>query len=73
MKAASVEATTTPENALGHFIIQREENARKRHCVQCKKDGRNTSSNRAKETILGCAQCGIALCKDPCFLRFHSL
>ena len=29
MKAASVEATTTPENAPGHFIIRREGNARK--------------------------------------------
>ena len=65
MKGASVEGTTTPENAPGHFIIRREGNARKRHCVQCKKDGRKTASNRAKETIYECAQCGIALCKDP--------
>ena len=72
MKAAALEVTTTPENATGHFIIRREGNARKRHCVQCKKDGRKTSSNQAKETIYKCSQCGIALCKDPCFLRFHS-
>ena len=72
MKAAALEATTTPENATEHFIIRREGNTRKRHCVQCKKDGRKTSSNRAKETIYECAQCGIALCKDPCFLRLHS-
>ena len=40
IKAASVEATTTPENTPGHFIIQREGNARKRHCVQCKTEKR---------------------------------
>lgn len=72
MKAAALEVTTTPENATGHFIIQGEGNARKRHCVQCKKEGRKTSSSRAKETIYECAQCGIALYKDPCFLQFHS-
>ena len=71
-EAAALEVTTTPENATGHFIIRREGNARKRHCIQCKKDGCKTSSNRAKETIYECAQCGIALCKDPCFLQFHS-
>lgn len=72
MKAAALEVTITPENATGHFIIQGEGNARRRHCVQCKKEGRKTSSSRAKETIYKCAQCGIALYKDPCFLRFHS-
>ena len=72
IKAAALEVTTTPENATGHFIIPREGNARKRHCVQCKRDGCKTSSNRAKETIYECAQCGMALYKDPCFLRFHS-
>lgn len=73
MKAASLQATTTPGNAAGHFCIRREGNARKRHCVQCKKDGRKTPSDRAKETIYECAQCGIALCKDPCFKRYHNL
>lgn len=33
MKAAALQVTTTPENATGHFIIQREVNARKRHCI----------------------------------------
>ena len=70
MKAAALEVTTTPENSMGHFVIRRE--GRKRHCVQCKKDGHKTSSDRGKETIYECAQCGIALCKDSCFLRFHS-
>ena len=56
MKAASVEANTTPENASGHFISQREGNAKMRHRVQCKKDGRTTASNRAKETIYEFAQ-----------------
>ena len=37
MKAAALEVTTTLENSTGHFVIQRE--GRKRHCVQCKKDG----------------------------------
>lgn len=73
MKAASLQATTTPGNAAGHFCIRREGNARKMHCVQCKKDERKTSSDRAKETIYECAQCGIALCKDPCFKRYHNL
>ena len=72
MKAAALDVTTTPENATSHSITRREGNARKRHCVQCKKDGLETSSNRAKKTIYECAQCGIALCKDPCFHRFHS-
>ena len=47
MKAASLQVTTTPGNAAGHFCLRREGNARKRHCVQCKKDGRKTSSGRA--------------------------
>ena len=73
MRAASLQSTTTPENAAGHFVTRREGNARKRHCVQCKRDGRKTASDRAKETIYECSQCGVALCKDLCFLRFHSL
>ena len=73
MKAASVEANTTPENASGLFISQREGNAKMRHRVQCKKDGRTTASNRAKETIYEFVQCGIALCKDPSFRLFHSV
>lgn len=70
MKAAALEVTTTSENSTGHFVIRRE--GRKRYCIQCKKDRHKTSSDRARETIHECAQCGIALCKDPCFLRFHS-
>ena len=71
-KATSLEPCVSPENAVGHFISRREGNARKRHCVQCKRDGRKTESNRAKETIYECAR-GVALCKKPCFIRFHSL
>ena len=73
MRAASLQSVTTPENAAGHFVTRREGNARKRHCVQCKRDGRKTASDRAKETIYECSQCGVALCKDTCFLHFHSL
>ena len=71
-KVASVEATTTPETASGHFTSQREGNTKKRHHVQCKKNGRTTASNRAKETIYEFGQCGIALCKDPSFCLIHS-
>ena len=39
--------------------------ARKRHCVQCKKDGKKIAGGRAKETVH-------ALCKYPCFLLYHS-
>ena len=72
MRAALTQPTLTPENAAGHFISRREGNARKRHCVQCKRDGVKTASDRAKETIYECSQCGVALCKEPCFLRYHS-
>ena len=72
-KALFLELCISSENSPGHFISRREGNAHKRHCVQCKKDGKKTASNRAKETIYVCAQCDVALCKEPCFLRFHSL
>jgi len=72
MKAVAAQPCVSPENAAGHFICRREGNARKRHCVQCKRDGRTTTSGRAKETIYECSQCGIALCKEPCFLLYHS-
>ena len=72
-KAALLQPCVSPENSAGHFSTRREGNARKRLCVQCKKDGRKTASDRARETIYECAQCGVALCKKPCFSRYHSL
>ena len=37
-KAASLGLVNSPENAHRHFVSRREGKARKRHCVQCKKD-----------------------------------
>ncbi|KAK3735838.1 hypothetical protein QZH41_007478 [Actinostola sp. cb2023] len=70
LKAAAVDSLVSPENTPGHFIGKRA--GRKRHCVQCKKDGRTTTSDRAKETVYECIQCNVALCKEPCFLQFHT-
>ena len=36
-------------NSAGHFSTRREGNARKRHCVQCKKDGRKTATGQGKQ------------------------
>lgn len=60
------------ENAADHFCARREGKGRKRECVQCKKDGRQTQGGNAVQTVYECVQCGLALCQEPCFLRFHS-
>ena len=70
-RALSLEGCIGPENSASHFISRRE--GRKRHCVQCKKDGRKTAINCAKETIYECAQCGVALCKETSFFYFNTL
>ena len=71
-KAASLGLVNSPENAHGHFVSRREGKARKRHCVKCKKDERKTAGVWPKETVYECTHCGVALCKDPCFLVYHS-
>ena len=71
-RAASLALVNSPDNAHGHFVSRREGKARKRHCVQCKKEEKKTAGGRAKETVYECTHCGVALCKDPCFLLYHS-
>ena len=68
LKAAFKEPCVSPDNAVRHFISRREGNTGKRQCVQRKRDGQKTECNRAKETIYECTQCGVALCKHPCFI-----
>lgn len=70
LKAAFQEPCVSPDNAVGHFISRREGNAGKRHCVQDKWEGQKSKCNRAKLKIYECAQCGIALCKDPSFICY---
>lgn len=69
-KAAELSPCVSPPNSPGHFVSKRE--GRKRQCIQCKRAGRKTTSQRARETIYGCAQCDISLCKDGCFAEYHS-
>ena len=72
-KAASLGLATSPENAHEHFLTRRKGKAQKRHCGQCKNDRRKTASDWVRETVYKCAQCRVALCKDPCFLHYHTL
>ena len=50
-KAALLQPCVSPENSAGHFVSRRE-----RHCMQCKKDGRKTTSNRAHSAVLHCVK-----------------
>ena len=58
-KAAKLSPCISPPNAPGHFISKRE--GRKRQCVQCKRVGRKTARQRARETVYACAQCDLAI------------
>ena len=41
-------------------------------CIQCRRDGNTTRLGHPIVTRTGCTSCSIHLCKDGCFLRFHS-
>jgi len=46
---------------------------RARMCRQCKMDGTTTEGGRRRETIYGCGACGVTLCRDGCFLKYHTM
>ena len=58
------------EAKYGHFICKIE--GRKKECIQCKRLGRKTPKRRPRETSWKCSHCDIPLCKDNCFLEYHS-
>eukprot|EP00795_Rhopilema_esculentum_P005704 gene5704-10953_t len=45
---------------------------RKKECIQCKRLGRKIPKRRPRETSWKCSHCDIPLCKDNCFLEYHS-
>eukprot|EP00795_Rhopilema_esculentum_P011126 gene11125-20006_t len=54
----------------GYFICEIE--GRKKECIQCKRLDRKTPKRRPRETFWKCSHCDIPLCKDNCFLKYHS-
>lgn len=49
---ANATVPVNADNAADHFCAKRQHKERKRPCVQCKKDGRKTGSNKPKEIVL---------------------
>ena len=58
-------------NAGQHFIDKIK--GRKRQCIQCKRVGTKTPKGYPVESSFECVQCGVALCKEVCFVDYHML
>ena len=58
-------------NAGQHFID--EIKGRKRQCIQCKRVGSKTPKGYPVESSFERVKCGLALCKEVCFVDYHML
>jgi len=69
-KFASHDNAVALPNLPGHQQVQFQ--GRKRACVQCSNHGQKTPSGRTPETTYGCNRCGVNLCRNSCFLHYHT-
>ena len=69
-KSSSTDSTIAASNLPGHSEVKF--SGRKRVCLQCARCGRKTPSGRTPETSYGCDRCGVNLCRDGCFLQYHT-
>ncbi len=75
------EATPVARLAKKHFLSAIPQTGKKKFptkgCIVCrlktKKDGKSDAGSRKrKETRYQCRDCGVALCKEPCFELYHT-
>ena len=57
-------------NLPGHQEVQFE--GGKRVCVNCSNHARKTPTGRTPTTTYGCNRCGVNLCRNTCFLQYHT-
>ena len=69
-KHTRVDNAISLPNLPGHFEVKFE--GRKRACVSCSNHDRQNPSGCTPETVYGCSRCGVHLCRDGCFLEFHT-
>ena len=46
--------------------------AKKKACIHCSNHGWKTPCGRTPETTYGCNRCGVNLCRNSCFLQYHT-
>lgn len=66
-QSPSVHGRVTPSGE--HKLVRLP--GRKKCCFQCSKMKKKTESGRGVETVYGCLQCGIHICKGHCFTDYH--
>ena len=64
------EGITNLHNLPGHQEVKLQ--GRKKACVHCSNHGRKTPSRHTPETTYGCNWCGVNLCRNSCFLQYHT-
>ena len=69
-KSSSTNNAIGLSNLPGHAEVKF--SGRKRVCMQCAKSGHKTPSGRTPETTFGCGRCGVNLCRNSCFLQYHT-
>ena len=69
-KCSAVDNTIALPNLPGHSEVKF--SGRKRVCIQCANSGHKTPSGRTPETTFGCGRCGVNLCRNSCFLQYHT-
>ena len=69
-KSSSTNNAIGLSNLPGHVEVKF--SGRKRVCMQCAKSGHKTPSGRTPETTFGCGRCGVNLCRNSCFLQYHT-
>ena len=69
-KFASQDNAIAMHNLPGHQEVKFQ--GRKKACVHCSNHGRKTPSGRTPETTYGCNRCGVNLCRNSCFLQYHT-
>ena len=57
-------------NLPGHQQVQFQ--GQKRACFQCSNHGQKTPSGDTAEASYGCNCCGVNLCRNSCFLHYHT-
>ena len=57
-------------NLPGHQEVKFQ--GRKKACIHCSNHGRKTPCGRTPETTYGCNRCGVNLCRNSCFLQYHT-
>ena len=69
-KFDSIDNALSLPNLPGHFEVRFQ--GRKRVCVNCSNHDRKTPAGRTPQTLFGCSRCGVNLCRNGCFLEYHT-